>query len=268
MSIAYRGQTVALIVADSLEAAQAARSAIRVDYETAPFAVELDSAGGEVVQQAVAAPFFPDFFAGDADKALTTAAVIIDETYTTPAQHQNPMELLATVARWHGDLLVVHEGTQASQALRGGLALQLGIDPANVRVLSPYVGGGFGQKNSIAPHTVMAAVAARRVRRPVKLVVPRDQIFHGVSFRPAAEHRIRLGADSTGKFVAAVHEMRAQTSRFDLMPFTGAETTSRMYGIPNFRSVGHAGQARLADARLHARAVRDGLVRRARRCDR
>ena len=83
---------------------------------------------------------------------------------------------------------------------------------------------------------MLAAVAARRVRRPVKLVVPRDQVFHGVHFRPAARHRIRLGADSDGKFVAAVHEMRAQTSRFDLMPFTGAETTSRMYGIPNFRS--------------------------------
>lgn len=235
-AVAYRGQPIALIVANTLDAAYAARSAIRVDYEAALFAVELDSAGGETVNQSATLPYFPDFVAGDADQALTTAPIIVDETYTTPAQHQNPMELLATVAQWEGDRLIIHEGTQASQALCGGLALQLGIDPANVRVMSPYVGGGFGQKNSIAPHTMMAAIAARRVGRPVKLVVPRDQVFHGVSFRAAAKHRIRLGADSTGKIIAAVHEMRVQTSRFDLMPFTGAETTSRMYGIPNFRS--------------------------------
>jgi xanthine dehydrogenase YagR molybdenum-binding subunit len=234
--VLYRGQAIALIVADSLEAAQAARSLVRVDYETASFAVELDGRGSETVNQSTALPYFPDFVAGDADRALSTAAITVDETYTTPAQHQNPIELLATVAEWAGDCLIIHESTQASQGLCGGLALQLGIDPASVRVISPYVGGGFGQKNSIAPHTVMAAVAARRVGRPVKLVVPRDQVFHATSFRAAAKHRIRVGADSTGKIIAAIHEMRAQTSRFDLMPFTGAETTSRMYGIPNFRS--------------------------------
>ncbi|MDB5923800.1 MAG: aldehyde oxidase and xanthine dehydrogenase molybdopterin binding [Betaproteobacteria bacterium] len=234
--VLYRGQAIALIVADSLEAAQAARSLVRVDYETASFAVELDGRGSETVNQSTALPYFPDFVAGDADRALSTAAITVDETYTTPAQHQNPIELLATVAEWAGDCLIIHESTQASQGLCGGLALQLGIDPASVRVISPYVGGGFGQKNSIAPHTVMAAVAARRVGRPVKLVVPRDQVFHATSFRSAAKHRIRVGADSTGKIIAAIHEMRAQTSRFDLMPFTGAETTSRMYGIPNFRS--------------------------------
>jgi xanthine dehydrogenase YagR molybdenum-binding subunit len=235
-AIAYRGQPVALIVANTIEAARAASSVISVDYETKAFSVELDDKGGEEVVQSVAAPYFPDFVAGDADKALAAAPVVIDETYTTPAQHHNAMELLSTVAEWQGDRLVVHEGTQASQALCQGLAIQLGIDAANVRVIAPYVGGGFGQRNSIAPHTVLAAVAARRVGRPVKLVVPRDQIFHAVHFRPAVKHRVRVGADKDGKFIAAIHEMRVQTSRFDLMPFTGAETTSRMYGFPNFRS--------------------------------
>jgi xanthine dehydrogenase YagR molybdenum-binding subunit len=235
-AIAYRGQPVALIVANTIEAARAASSVISVDYETKAFSVELDDKGGEEVVQSVAAPYFPDFVAGNADEALAAAPVVVDETYTTPAQHHNAMELLSTVAEWQGDRLVVHEGTQAAQALCQGLAIQLGIDAANVRVISPYVGGAFGQRNSIAPHTVMAAVAARRVGRPVKLVVPRDQIFHAVHFRPAVEHRVRVGADKDGKFIAAIHEMRVQTSRFDLMPFTGAETTSRMYGFPNFRS--------------------------------
>ena len=263
-AIAYRGQPVALIIANNLEAAQAARSVIDIDYETTPFSVELDGEGGEPVIQSVAAPYFPDFVAGDADRALGEAPIVIDAKYTTPAQHHNAMELLSTVAEWQGDQLIVHEGTQAAQALAQGLAIQLDVDPAKVRVIAPYVGGAFGQRNSIAPHTVLAAVAARRVGRPVKLVMPRDQIFHAVHFRPAAEHRLRLGADDSGKFIAAVHEVRVQTSRFDLMPFTGAETISRMYGFPEFPQLDHAGQARHANARLHACPVRDELMRRTR----
>lgn len=235
-AIAYRGQVIALVVANTVEAAQEASGLIEVEYAAAPFSVELDSAGGESVAQAVAAPYFPDYKAGDADHALTSADVVIDQTYSTPAQHHNAMELLSTVAEWQGEQLLVHEGTQAAQTLCVGLATQLGIDPKNVRVTSPYLGGGFGGRNSIAPHTVLAAVAARRVRRPVKLVVPRDQGFYDIHFRPAAQHRIRLGAERSGKFVAAIHEVRAQTSRFDLMPFTGSETVARMYGFPNFRS--------------------------------
>lgn len=234
--VAYRGQPVALIVAESVEAASTAKSLVAIDYETSAFSVELDASGGEELVQSIAAPYFPDLVAGDAQQALATAAVVVDETYTVPAQHHNAMELLSTVAEWQGDQLVVHEGTQSAQALCQGLAIQLNIDAAKVRVMSPYAGGGFGQRNSIATHTVLAAVAARRVGRPVKLVVPRDQIFHAVHFRPAVRHRVRMGATADGKFLAAVHEMRVQTSRFDLMPFTGAETTSRMYGFANFRS--------------------------------
>jgi xanthine dehydrogenase YagR molybdenum-binding subunit len=101
--------------------------------------------------------------------------------------------------------------------------------------MSPFVGGGFGQKNSLLFHTVMAAVAARRIGRPVKIVLPRAQVFHGTSFRAAVRHTLKLGADASGHIVACVHEADAQTSRHDLMPFTGAETTARMYGIPNYR---------------------------------
>jgi xanthine dehydrogenase YagR molybdenum-binding subunit len=234
--IRYRGQMIAIIVAESTEVAQAASSAVRVDYETVPFAVELESEGGEMVTQSIAAPYFPDVSAGDADRARGGAAVSVEAVYRFPAQHHNSMELLSTVAEWQGDLLTLHEGTQAAEALRAGVALVLGMDPDKVRVRSPHAGGGFGQRNSLAPHTVLAAVAARRVQRPVKLVLSREQIFHAVHFRPATRHRVVLGADEKGKLISAVHEVHAQTSRFDLFPFTGAETTSRMYGIPNFRS--------------------------------
>jgi xanthine dehydrogenase YagR molybdenum-binding subunit len=233
--IAYRGQPVALIVAESLEAAWEAVQLVKVEYEAAPFTVEPDAAGAEAVAQAKALPWFHDFVAGDADRALSGAAVAVDQTYTTPREHQNAMELLATVAEWDGDRLTVHEGTQAAQPVQHGLATALGIDPGMVRVMSPYVGGGFGSKNSMCFHTVMAAVAARRLDRPVKLVVPRAQMFYGTSFRASTQHRVALGAEPSGRIVAGIHEIRAQTSRFDLMPFNGAETTARMYGIPNFR---------------------------------
>jgi xanthine dehydrogenase YagR molybdenum-binding subunit len=190
------------------------------------------------VKQAVATPFFKGFVAGDPEAAIAAALVRFEQTYLTAPQHQNSIELLSTVAEWQGDQLIVHEGTQAASAIRAGLATQPGIPLEKVRVLSPYVGGAFGQRGSISPHTVFAAVAARRVGRPVKLVVPRAQVFHATSFRAPTEHKITFGADTDGRFVGfvgGIHLARALTSRFDLMPFTGQESTSRMYNWKTFR---------------------------------
>jgi len=111
----------------------------------------------------------------------------------------------------------------------------LGLEPEQVEVISPFAGGGFGQKNSLQMQTVLAAVAARRTGRPVKLVVPRAGVFHDASFRPASRHHIRLGADKSGKMLAAIHEVDAQTSRHDLFPGEYAATSSRLYGYQNFR---------------------------------
>src|SRR3984957_5662891 len=177
--VKYRGQAVALVVAETLEAAQEAAALIRVSYsEDASATVELNAPGGTSVKQAVATPFFKDFVAGDPEAAIAAAPVCFEQTYLTAPQHQNPIELLSTVAQWQGDQLIGHEGTQAASAMRAGLATQLGIPLEKVRVLSPYVGGAFGQRGSISPHTVFAAVAARRVGRPVKLVVPRAPGLH------------------------------------------------------------------------------------------
>src|SRR3977135_2792465 len=107
----------------------------------------------------------------------------------------------------------------------------LGLTADQVQVISPYVGGGFGQKNSLQMQTVLAAVAARRLQRPVKLVVPRAQVFHDASFRPASRHRVRLGADASGKMVAAIHETDSQTSRHDFFPTLYTDVTARLHGI-------------------------------------
>jgi len=237
--IAYRGQPIALIVAETLEAATEAAALIDATYTPAPIQVSLDAPAADIVAQAdspLPKPMFADVTAGDADAAFTDAPMKIDAAYTGPPQHQNPMELLATVAEWGDDgMLIIHEGTQNAEGVRQGLARQLGLTPDKVRVISPYVGGSFGQKNSLQMHTALAAVAARCVKRPVKLVVPRAQGFHDASFRPASRHRMRLGAERDGRMVALIHEADSQTSRHDLFPTQYASLTARLYDIKNVR---------------------------------
>lgn len=235
--IAYRGQPIALIVAETLVAATEAAELVTAEYETESFAVHLDAEGATtlVQEEAIPLPFFADIKVGDADAALDASPVRIDSTYEYAAQHAVPMELNGAVVEWRGGTLVVHEGTQNAAALRHGLAQQLGIDAADIEVRSPYVGGGFGQKNSLQPHLGPLALVARRLGRPVKLVLARTQTFHNGSFRPATRHRVRLGADETGKILAAVHEVDQQTSRHDLFPAMHTEVTSRLYGFPAFR---------------------------------
>lgn len=236
-TIAYRGQPIALVAAESIEAAIEAAALVKATYAPEPFSVSLDAAGTETVNQADTplSNFIPEIDTGDADAAYDAAAFKIDAVFTCPPQHQNPIELIATVAEWSAGKLTVHEGTQNAEAIRHGLAKALGLPPEQVEVISPFAGGGFGQKNSLQMQTVLAAVAARLLGRPVKLVVPRAQVFHDASFRPASRHRIRLGADRSGRMVAAIHEVDAQTSRHDLFPGEYTATSSRLHGIANFR---------------------------------
>ena len=236
--IAYRGQPIALVVADTLEAAIEAASLIKAKYDVQPSQFSLDAPAKDIVpQQGSPLPqeMFGDKAAGDADAAFARAGVQVDATYTHPPQHQNPIELISTVAEWRKGTLVIHEGTQNSGAIRHGLARQLGLDPARIEVISPQAGGGFGLKNSLQMQTLFAAVASRKLGQPVKLVVPRGQQFHDASFRPASRHHIRLGADAAGTITAAIHEADQQTSRHDLFPGSYAEMSARLYGIPNFR---------------------------------
>jgi xanthine dehydrogenase YagR molybdenum-binding subunit len=236
-AIAYRGQPIALVAADTLEVAIEAAALVEATYAAEPISVTLDAPGTETINQADTPlkNFIPEVIAGDADKAFAEAPVKIDATFTCPPQHQNPIELIATVAEWRDDKLIIHEGTQNAEAIRHGLAVALGLAPEGVEVISPFAGGGFGQKNSLQMQTVLAAVAAQRLGRPVKLVVPRAQVFHDASFRAASRHRIRLGADPSGKMVAAIHEVAAQTSRHDLFPGEYTATSSRLHGFEHFR---------------------------------
>ncbi|TWF80270.1 xanthine dehydrogenase YagR molybdenum-binding subunit [Pseudonocardia hierapolitana] len=235
--VAYRGQPIALVLADTLLAATEAAELITATYEAEPIAVTLDDPGAETITQAEAIPIpmLADTVTGDADAAFAAAPVQVDVEVHGPAQHQVPMELISSVVEWRGDTLVVHEGTQNSGAIQNGVAQQLGIDPTQVEVISPSVGGGFGQKNSLLPHIGPLAIAARRLGRPIKLVLTRPQTFHQASFRPASRQRVRLGADASGRLLAAIHEIDQQTSRHDLFPGLYTEVSSRLYGIRDFR---------------------------------
>ncbi len=234
--IAYRGQPIALVIADTLEAAIEAANLVQAAYEPEPVRVTLEDADSAPVVLSEAMPeMYPDKVLGDADRAFTDAEVQVDGIYTGPPQHPNPIELIATVAEWRGDRLVIHEGTQNSSAIQHGLALQLGIDASNIDVISPYLGGGFGQKNSLQAHTALLAVASRRLGQPVKMVVPRTHLFHDASFRPAARHHVRLGGDRSGRMTAAIHETDHQTSRHDVFASEYTVTTSAFYGWEHFR---------------------------------
>ncbi len=236
--IAYRGQPIALVVADTLEAATEAAALIRAKYDEQPCQVTLDAPAKDIVPQhgsPLPQEMFADKVAGDADAAYAGAAHKIDAEYLHPAQHHNPIELISTVAEWRKGTLVIHEGTQNSGAVRHGLARQLGLDPARIEVISPQCGGAFGMKSALQMQTLLAAVAARKLGQPVKLVVPRSQLFHDASFRPASRHHVQLGADAAGNILAAVHEADHQTSRHDLFPALYTEMSARLYGIPNFR---------------------------------
>ncbi|MET9000109.1 xanthine dehydrogenase family protein molybdopterin-binding subunit [Amycolatopsis sp. NPDC004169] len=235
--VAYRGQPIALVVAETPVAATEVAELVTADYEPEPVAVDLDAEGATtlVQEEAIPLPFLADIKVGDADAAFAASPVRIDHTSEHAAQHAVPMELNGGVVEWRDGTLVVHEGTQNAAAVRHGLARQLGLDPAAIEVRSPFVGGGFGQKNSLQPHLAPLALVAKRLGRPVKLVLTRSQTFHNGSFRPATRHRVRLGADETGRILAAVHEVDQQTSRHDLFPAMHTEVTSRLYGFPAFR---------------------------------
>jgi xanthine dehydrogenase YagR molybdenum-binding subunit len=237
--IAYRGQPVAVIAAETLEAAIEAAGLVTARYETVPFVPTIDAEEAQIVNQADTpiGGFFPDPAWGNADAAFAAAPHKVEGIFFSPTQHQNPLELIATVAEWEGDRLTIREGSQYAGGIRVGVAKQLGIDPSKVRVVSPYVGGGFGQKNSMQTQTVFAAIAARRLGRPVKLVVPRSQVFHDSSFRSANRHLIKLAANDTGRFVAAIHEATAQTSRHDYMPAVYTDLTAHQYAYENYRGI-------------------------------
>src|SRR6185437_4620461 len=149
----------------------------------------------------------------------------IDARYSTPTQHHNPLELFTTTCVWDGPSLTIYEPTQSMYGLKAAIARQLSLDPANVRTISRYCGGGFGSKGAPTSRTAWVALAAKRLKRPVKLVPTRDQGFTIAPYRAATRHHLQLGADREGRLKALIHEGWEVTSRPSTYNVSGTETT-------------------------------------------
>ena len=229
--VAYDRQPIAIVIADTFERATDAASMVRVRYARGPAVTRFDAAAEYKPQTAPGRS--PDRSKGDANAALAAAAVKVDNVYVVPAEHHNPMEPHASIAQWDGDRLTLYDSSQGVVQAREKIARTFGIPSANVRVVSKFIGGGFGGKGTLWAHGVLAAMAAKLVQRPVKIALSRPQMFSSVGFRPHTVQRVALAAGSDGRLSAIVHETTAQTSTFDeFMAGTGA-ISGVLYGTPN-----------------------------------
>jgi len=233
--ILYADQPIAVVVADTLEHAQYAASLVRTQYDEVPPDVQIASRLDEAYTPKAGPPSGePDSKRGDPDTALGTAKAKIDATYTTPPENHNPMEPHATIAVWRGDdRLTLYDATQGIFGVRKRIATIFDLPPENVRVINHFVGGGFGCKGSAWSHVPLAALAARVVGRPVKLVVTRPQMFSLVGHRPQTIQHLQLGADAGGKLVAIRHDVVSETSSFDDFVEPSAVQTRMLYACPN-----------------------------------
>ena len=223
----YYGQYVALVVANTFEQAQAAASAVRVEYQPRPSVVTL--AAAPAPQQ----PPLLHYLRGNAVQAFDRAPVRIDQTYEIPTETHNPMELHATTAVWDGDRLTLYESSQGVVNHQHVMSEMMGIPVDRVTVLSPYIGSGFGGKLFPWPHSMLAAMAARRVQRPVKVQVPRDLMFTTVGHRPLTHQHVRIGATQDGKLLSIEHDVQQPTSLVDTFVENCIGVTSMLYSCPN-----------------------------------
>ncbi|MGY2046675.1 xanthine dehydrogenase family protein molybdopterin-binding subunit [Methylobacterium sp. JK268] len=237
--IRYAGQAVAVVVAESSEEAQAAADLIAVRYEEAAHQSTWALLSGEGQREPLPPPLAKvfDLSRGDPGAALREAAVTVEMTADTPGHSQAAMELAATVATPDGQGgLVVHDSTQWVLGCRNMVARSLGLPLDRVRVVAPFVGGGFGAKCFTYPHTVLAALAAHITGKPVRLVLSRAQMHLATGCRPAAHQSIALGADADGKLLAIRQHAASQTSVADTFVRAVGEVTEVLYDVPNLET--------------------------------
>ncbi|BBK32572.1 hypothetical protein STHU_32060 [Allostella humosa] len=205
--IQHYHQAIAVVVAETFEQARAAAHLIRVDYAAAEGTFDLAAAKDSATKPAkMTGDAKPDTSVGDFAAAFAAAPVKLDMTYTTPDQSHAMMEPHASIAAWEGDRLMVWSANQMIDWSRGDIALTLGIPKDKVRLVSPYIGGGFGGKLFVRADALLAALGARAAGRPVRVSLPRPLIFNNTTHRPATIQRIRIGTTGDGAITAIGHE--------------------------------------------------------------
>jgi len=230
--IAYAGENIAVVIAETFEQARAATALVAVTYDAHEPALSFEGATERFDP--------PEFFGepmqlsrGDVDRALRDAPTTLEETYETPVENHNPLEPSATIAVWDGDELTLYDATQGVTFSQRTIAAIFGLPERSVRVISRFVGGGFGCKGFVWPHSVLAAVAARHIGRAVKLVLTRQQMFTSCGHRSNTRQRIALGAARDGTLQAIRHDTILHTSYVGDFYEPAGMTTRFLYSCPN-----------------------------------
>ena len=223
------GQPIAMVIADTLERAMHAASLVKTAYVKDPFDTDFESA--KVDEKKLKKP--GEYKRGDAD-AYKNGEVNVEAEYTIPMETHNPMELHATIAVWDGDdKLTVYDKSQGPKGVQGNLAKNFALDEKNVRVVTEYVGGAFGSALRSWPHVVAACIAAKKIKRPVKLVLNREQMFTTVGYRPHAWQKIGIAADKNGKLTGITHHAVSNTSRYEDFGEGIVNASQFLYACPN-----------------------------------
>ncbi|MER8507875.1 xanthine dehydrogenase family protein molybdopterin-binding subunit [Mesorhizobium sp. M0894] len=232
--VRYYDEPVALVVAETFEAARAAAGLIRVRYDEEPGLYDLPGhIADSYAPKRTNAGFETDSVVGDFERAFATAPIKIDATYGTPFEHHNPMEPHATLAAWSGNELTIRTSAQTLANFRAGVASTLRIPLERVRIVSPFIGGGFGSKLIVHADTILAALAAQALQRPVKIALTRQQMFANAGHRAEMIQQVRLGADTDGRLTGIAHDVWSATSSFEEYCEQTAVFARSLYAAPN-----------------------------------
>jgi len=229
--IRYANQPIAVVIAETLEAATEGAALLSLRYDTEPARVGLD-ATKSFVPPGVGVGNPSEVHRGDVEAGLAAASKHIEATYETAAQYHNPMEPHAIVAAWDGDTLSIDTPSQGLAIAQGRLAGLFGISPDNIHIRSPFLGGGFGCKGLISGPQVLGIMAARMAGKPVKLVLRREQMFGPVGHRAATRQTLRVGVDNDGKLTALDHRTKTTSSTFDDFFEPAADISHTLYASP------------------------------------
>jgi xanthine dehydrogenase YagR molybdenum-binding subunit len=229
----FNGQPIALVVAESYEQARHASRLVKVTYQTEPHNSEFATVLDRALPDPTTAKGKPR---GNPAAAMQTAAIKVEAEYRIPINHHNPIEPHAAIAFWQGDQLTIFDKTQQVYGVQAHLAEGLGVPAESIRVVSPFVGGAFGSSLKPNYYPSLTAMAARELKRPVKVVYTRTQMFTGHGYRPYTIQKIALGADRSGKLSAMIHEAFHNTSSFESFSDSTTGFTRQIYACPNLHA--------------------------------
>lgn len=235
--VVYHGQIIGAVVAETLDVARHAASLVRIDYEQEPHAVQLDTDRADLyTPQVLNGGYVPETFKGDVAAGLASAQLKLEHAYETPTLHNNPMEMHATTADWRDGAVTLYDSNQGAYAVRAAVAKLVGIPPENVRVISSYVGGGFGSKGQPHSHVLVAIMASQATGRPAKFMLTRQQMFSLAGHRTPTHQRVTLGADRDGRLISVAHDTIEQSAAVQEFAEQTGVATRVMYAAPNLRT--------------------------------